>query len=360
MGGIGSIIGALAVLGGMLFLAGVGLVVVSASQGRPVRNGIMLSVVGLVFFLILSVVSNGILVVQPQQGAVIFNVLNGDLEDPPRFAGTHIIIPVMQEYTIYPLSQQEYTMASPEEAAGVRVGDDAVLARSFDGQEIQVDVTVIFRLDPTELNQVHRDWPAGYLETFIRPTVRSIVRDVVSGFQAENIYAGGRDALQQQIFERVEAAFSLQRGFILTNVLVRNITFAPQFADAIERKQIEQQELQRAITEAERVRTQAEGRANAAIEAARGEAAAILLRAQAEAEALRLVSEQIAANPNLIPYLYVQNLTDQVQIAIIPSNSPFLFDLDSFMSMGEGFVPPPVPELTLPSGTGSSVGEDDN
>lgn len=46
------------------------------------------------------------------------------------------------------------------------------------------------------------------------------------------------------------------------------------------------------------------------------------------------MSEQIAANPSLIQYLYVQNLSDNVNIALVPSNSPFLFDFESLARPG--------------------------
>ena len=72
------------------------------------------------------------------------------------------------------------------------------------------------------------------------------------------------------------------------------------------------------------------------------------IAAEAEAEALRLVSEQIAANPNLIPYQYVQRLSDNVGLALIPSNSPFLFDINTFTAL-EDFTAPDVPQITTPA-----------
>ena len=61
---------------------------------------------------------------------------------------------------------------------------------------------------------------------------------------------------------------------------------------------------------------------------------------------LRLVSEQIAANPALIQYQYIQTLGPNVRLITIPSNSPFLFDLNSLMETGDpDFVAPAVPEM---------------
>ncbi len=358
MGGISSVIGALALIGFLAFLAGVGIVVVSASQGRPVRNGIMLSVVGLVAGLLLTVVSQGIIVVEPQQTAVVFQTLTGNL-DEPRGPGTHIIIPVLQDATTYPIRQQEYTMADASEQMGQR-GDDAIVARTRDGQEVRIDVTVLFNINATQVNLIHERWQDTYLEQFVRPTVRNLVRNEIALYNAEAIYGVSRAELESRAEANIRLAFE-REGLNLTGFLVRALNFSPDFAESIERKEIEAQELQRAQTEAERVETEARGQADAAIEEARGDAQATILRAQAQAEALSLISAQIAANPALIQYEYIQQLSDNVTLALVPSNSPFLFDFDSIQNLPEGqgdFEAPTVPE-TIPLPT-PEPGDDNN
>lgn len=366
MGDISGIFQILALGGFLAMFGGVGLVVVAASQGRQVRGGVLLAVAGLVAGVSLLVVSQGLLVVAPTQRAVVFNVLSGDLERP-RESGVNIIIPGIQTPFLYPISQQNYTM-SDTQGEGDRIGGDAVEARSIDGQQVRIDLTLIFQIrnDAEALNQIHRDWfdqPGGYREGLIRPALRSIVRDVVATFEAEAIYGVGREDMQDEIERRVTESFDTF-GLQVTDLLIRNVNFTDQFTDAIERKQIEEQELERARTEAQRVEAEATGRANAAIEEARGEAEAVLIRARADAEALRLVSEQIAANPNLIQYTYVQNLSDNVGLALVPSNTPFLFDANMFQNLGEGFTAPDVPEDVdvgniLP-GAGDNSPSDDN
>ena len=127
-----------------------------------------------------------------------------------------------------------------------------------------------------------------------------------------------------------------EEGLILTDLLVRDITFTDEFAQSIERAQIAEQraaearfQVEQRRAEAEQARAVAEGERDAEIARAEGEAQAIILRAQAEAEGLRLVSEQIAENPELIQYEYVRRLADNINIALVPSSGPFLFDFDS-------------------------------
>ena len=168
--GISALIGAISLVGFLLFLVGIGQAVISASQGRSVRTGVMLSIIGLVLGLLFSVISSGIIVVRPQERAVVFNIISGDLSDPSLGSGTHIIIPVLQSATIYDISQQEYTM-SDISSEGDLTGQDAVVARTRDGQEVRLDITVIYSLNPDDVNQVHRRWQNRYEREFVRPTV---------------------------------------------------------------------------------------------------------------------------------------------------------------------------------------------
>jgi prohibitin 2 len=368
MGGLSGLVSAVALLGFLMFLAGIGLVVVSASQGRSVRSGVVLAVVGLLFGIVLSVVSGGILIVEPQQRAVVFQTISGVLETP-RGPGTHIIIPVLQNSTIYPIEIQEYTVAGTAEQAG-RTGDDAVQVRTIDGQEVLIDVTVFYRISPsqieilnqegevinvTNVNTVHINWQNRYEEQFIRPVLRGFVRDVVAGVRAEAVYATDRTRIQSQVEELMRQSLARQ-GFELTDLVIRNVTFSnAEFANSIEQVQIAERRaleaefrVQQEAQEAERVRVRAQGARDAAIAEAEGQAQAIVLVARANAEGLRLVSEQIAANPSLIQYEYIRNLAPNVNLALIPTNSPFLFDFDSLAQAQADFQAPPVPEPEIP------------
>ncbi|MCA9889361.1 MAG: prohibitin family protein [Anaerolineae bacterium] len=346
---ISSIFQILALGGFLLGFAGVAMVVASASQNRPVRGGVMTAAAGIIVGVLMLIISQGLLVVGPTERAVVFNTISGQLETP-RQAGISIVIPGVQVVTIYPVSRQSYTMSGNPQEGGPTA--DAITARSVDGQEVTIDMTVIFRLQDGEgLNTIHRDWsnePGGYLEGLIRPTVRSTVRDVVASFEAESIYGIGREQMDAEIERRLTEILN-DDGIIITDSLVNDVTFSNEFINAIEAKQVEEQQLERARTEAERRRAEATGLADAEIERSRGEAQAILVRAAAEAEALRLVSEQIAANPNLIQYTYITQLADNVNLALIPSNSPFLFDLNSFTEMDPNFVAPDVPDVVAPA-----------
>jgi regulator of protease activity HflC (stomatin/prohibitin superfamily) len=344
VGGISSILGTVAILGFVLFVAGIALAVVASSQGRKPGGGISLAIVGLIGGLLFSVLAQGIIIVEPTRVAVVINTLSGAVEEPRR-GGTHVIVPVVQQVaTDFPITQQEYTMSRTSDE-GSRGGDDSIEARTNDGQTVNIDVTVIFNVNGERANDLYRTWGQNYVQGFVRPTSRSIVREVVANFSAEQIYGEARAQLGDDISSELRASFESQ-SLSLTELLVRDISFSEAFTESIEQKVVAEQNLERARTEAQTAQTRAQGEANAAIAAAEGRAQATILQAQAEAEALRLVSEQIAANPSLIQYQYVQNLSDNVQLMLVPSNSPFLFDFNQLAQSNPNFAAPAATPTT--------------
>ena len=369
-----ALLGVLSVIGVLFWFAAIGGVILAgfnSSRGRAARPGIVLVVLGVIGGIIFTVVNQGLVLVQPNERAVVFRQiggrgLEGSLREEPLGPGLNWIIPFVETSITYDVARQNVTMAGTAAEAGGQAGvQSSVRGRSQDGQEVQVDVTVLYVINPLQVNDVHINWRRTFETNFIVAQTRSVLRDKIADFTAEAIYAGGRTAIQLSTADTLQPIFS-EEGFDLIDVLIRDVTFAPEFADAIERKQIAEQEAQRAVflvqeqeQEAARVIVEAEGRASAEIARAEGDATAIVIRAEgnaeaivieaeADAEALRLVNEEITKNPNLIQFRYITELADNVQLVIIPSNSPFLFDFQTLADQSP--LPPPAPVPSDESG----------
>lgn len=349
----------------LITLAGIVLSFWNASRGRKVRPGIILIVVGVVGVLVLAPLNAGLVLVQPNEVGVVFRqTASGDaslLE--PLQPGLKWVVPFVDQVIVYDVGQRSITMAGSSEFSqtGVMEGGErvypAVRAISSDGQVIFVDITVIFRIDKTQINDIHRSWRKEYVDGFIIPQARSAVRNVLTEYGAEEIYSGGRATLETEINDDLRDKYA-REGFLLTEVLIRDIEFSEEFANAIEQKQIAEQEARRAAfrvqqaeQEAEQARVEAQGRADAAVIAAEGQAKAIVLKGEADAKALDLINEILSKNPNLIQYEYINRLGDKVQIILLPSNSPFLFDIESMLDQAgyspvESPTPAPQPPAT--------------
>lgn len=212
-----------------LAIAGFGgfMIVQMLSRNASICGGVLITVVGLILAIVFFVIGAGVIEVQPNEVAVVFNVLSGDLAETPLGPGLHVIIPGIQEASIYSIAQQEYTMGGTV-ATGATRGDDAVVALTQDGQRVELDVTVIYRISPSNANVVHRNWQDRYENGLIRPALRNQVRGALTEFRVEQIYGTEHSELEQAVEDGVRNLIEPE-GFEVTNVLIRNITFSPEY-----------------------------------------------------------------------------------------------------------------------------------
>jgi len=371
---IPSLLGLVALVGVLIFLGGLFLAVNAMSRKQSAGLGTTLAIFGAVVALLFYTASQGVVQVGATQVAVVFQRIGGDsatnsLRATPLGPGVHIIIPITEEAILYSTETRNYTMSKTSNE-GSRGGDDSVEARTSDGQAVFIDIAVIYGIDISKVNQLHIRWQNRYEDGFVRPQVRSEARKIMANYAVSDIYTGAtlnasvagdaaRISKLPEIEEKIKSSLVPtfnENGLILQDVLLREITFSPEFIKAIESRQVAEQLAQQARLEADRVRTEAQGRADAAVtaaqgeskavvERAKGESEAIILKAEAEAQALAKVSEVLKANPTLIQWRYIEKLAEDVRLILLPSNSPFLFDLNSIQQQS-GITTGSAPEPT--------------
>jgi regulator of protease activity HflC (stomatin/prohibitin superfamily) len=225
---------------------------------------------------------------------------------------------------------------SVADTEGQNQGDDSIAARTADGQEIFVDASVIFAIDPSKVIDVHIKWQDRYADDLVRSQARGIVRDAVSQYNVGEVVTTKRFDLINVIRANMSQKLA-DNGLILVDFVLRNITFSPEYAASVEQKQIAEQQSQQAKfvveqkrQEAEQARQVAQGEGDAIVIRAKSEAEARIIEAKAEAEALGLISTAIKENPDLLTYQYISKLSPNIQTMLLPSNSPFLLQIPQF------------------------------
>ncbi|MBI2864913.1 MAG: prohibitin family protein [Chloroflexi bacterium] len=238
----------------------------------------------------LSLFSGSLVFVQPQQAGVVISVLTSDgYRDRPLRSGLRWIAPVLEQVKTYPISWQTYTMSGkPNE--GEKPGDDSIAARTSDGQEVMIDCSIIFQVDPEQIIRINIEWQQRYIQDFIRPLLRGVVRTQVSQYTVDEVNSSKRLDLERDVSEILREELR-EKGFTMDRFILRNITFSPEYAAAVERKQVALQMATENQHKAEQIRRLAQG-----------EASATLTKAQAQAEALQLLGQALAGNPNLLTY----------------------------------------------------------
>lgn len=140
-----------------------------------------------------------------------------------------------------------------------------------EGLIASLDVSVLYHLDPQRANEVYAQLgdDTQYEENVVSPLARSEIRDVVAGYSSEDLYTTRRQEISQEIMARLDEELG-RRGFILENVLLRDVDLPERIIEAIEEKLSAEQAaqqmvyvLQRETQEAERRRIEADGIAQA-------------------------------------------------------------------------------------------------
>lgn len=318
------------------WLAAVGVVVfiiVQASRGRPLPKGGVILLIVVVAAIALSTISAGLVFVEPdKRGVVISAIAPKGYREEALLPGLHWIIPFAENVVEYPISRQTYTMSiAPSE--GQISGDDSITARTADGQQIYVDASVIFSIDPEQVVRVHILWKNRYVDELVRAQARGVIRDVVSQYSVEEVVTSKRFEMAETLKTTMEAKLD-ENGLILVDFVLRNITFSEEYAASVEQKQIAEQTAQQAKfvveqkrQEAEQARQTAQGAADASVIRAKGEAEARVIQAQAEAQSMELISRVLQANPSLLTYQYISKLSPTIQTMLLPNESPFIFQL---------------------------------
>lgn len=200
---------------------------------------------------------------QVDAGFVGVKSLFGKVQNETISSGLSIVNPLI-DVTSIDIRTQNYTMSGVHDE-GTKSGDDAIKVLTADGLEVTIDLSVLYRVNPAETPKLIREIGINYEDKIVRPITRTRIRDNSVYYDAVALYSTKRDEFQSRIFKTIENDFK-QRGLILENLLVRNITLPASVKATIEQKINAEQEaqkmqfvLQKEKQEAERKRVEAQG-----------------------------------------------------------------------------------------------------
>ena len=209
---------------------------------------IALAVVG--FFLFMILTSSTFLTIDAGERGVIFRPFSTGLDKDNIYQpGFHVVAPWNSMY-VYDVREKQL--------------EEAMEVLSSNGLNIKVDVTVRVHPSYDAIGDLHEKFGKEYLNSLVRPEVRSAVRKVIGRFQPEELYSTKREEVQLMIAEDIDE--NLTKNYVtLKATLIRDIALPDRVVSAIEEKiqaeqaalkyeyilQQERKEAERKIIEAE-------------------------------------------------------------------------------------------------------------
>lgn len=189
------------------------------------------------------------------EGGVLFKTFGGGVYIEKTYTeGFHIIAP-WNKMVIYKTRQQKIS--------------ESMSVLSSNGLGIDVDLDLQFQPIHNKLPNLHQEKGIEYVTDVVIPAIRSATREVIGRYTPEEIYASKRQVIQDEILEETEK--ELEKQFVkVNNVLVRDIGLPAKIKNAIESKLEQEQQsleykfkLEKAQKEAEKVKIEAQGKADA-------------------------------------------------------------------------------------------------
>jgi len=235
--------------------------IVSARSDSPLHSyRTMIKTAGIIVVLIgMSIAC----VVQVEPGEVGVQKLFGKVNNDILESGLNVINPLVQ-VVMFDIKTENYTMSGVADE-GAKQGDDAIRVLTADGLEVVVDLTVLYKVIPAEAPRILKEVGTDYRNVIVRPICRTKIRDNAVYYDAVALYSTKRDEFQAKIFATIESNFK-ERGLLLEQLLVRNITLPASVKASIESKINAEQDaqkmqfvLQKETQEAQRKRVEAQG-----------------------------------------------------------------------------------------------------
>ncbi|MEA3289132.1 MAG: SPFH domain-containing protein [Campylobacterota bacterium] len=237
-------------------------------------------------------------------GEVGIKVTTGKYESDPLQPGFHLYIPVIQKVITVDTKVRLINYKTIEDMSGFDSGikiNPAINILDARGLPVSIELTVQYKLLPHGAPNTIATWGLSWEDKIVNPVVRNIVRNVVGGFNAEDLPMQ-RNAIATQIENGIRTEIESLEGkpVSIESVQLREIVLPQKIKDQIEKVQVANQESERvkyevlrAKQEAQKKAALAQGEADKNRIEAQGRADAVTIEADAQAKANKLVAQSL-------------------------------------------------------------------
>jgi len=277
------------------------------STGDPRRRfgGTVASIIGVLIIVISIIAGSFATIPAGHRGVVIrFSAVTGTILNE----GLQMKLPFFDSVVKMSVQTEKY--------------ETGAASASRDLQDVNTTIALNWRLEPSEAAEIYRTLGLEYINRIAAPAVQETIKQVTAKYIAEDLILK-REAVKDEIQENLSNRL-LERGIITETVSITEFQFSATFVAAIEAKVAAEQAVWEAKNKLERVKVEAQQ----AEAQAKGEADARIAKATGEAEYIRIVTEaQVAANqsisdsltPEILQYILLDRLGEEIKIMVIPS-----------------------------------------
>ena len=156
---------------------------------------------------------------------------------------TYFFMPFINDWHTFDTKLQNLEMTYDPNKGDRRTRDD-LLFKTIDGNDISLDVIIVYKIDPSKapyiLQHVAKD-DMDLRQKIVRTIARSKPRDIFGELKTEEFYvAASRGAQARKTKEYLQKMFK-PMGIVIEKVLTKDYRFNPKYQKAIEDKKVADQ-----------------------------------------------------------------------------------------------------------------------
>lgn len=204
----------------------------------------------------------------------------------------------------------------------IQVYETDASAVSKDLQTVRSKIAVNYRISTDSSPKLYKNVGTDYKTVLITPAVQECMKSVTAKYTAEEMITE-RAAVGDEVKSSLDAKLN-EYGIYIEKFNIVNFDFSEEFNNAIEAKQVAEQNLIKTQTEQQQAIVVAEADAKQKVIAANAEAEAILAEAQAQADANKLIEESLSGK--VLAYEQISKW-DGVMPKVTSGDSSLLIDV---------------------------------
>lgn len=185
----------------------------------------------------------------------------------------------------------------------------ATEAFSSDLQTVSVNLAVNYRVDTNMSYYIIKNVGKNFEDVLITPTVNEVLKSIIAHYTAEQSITN-RVTISESIIEGLNGKLN-QNGIYVSDINIIDFDFSDTYIQAIEAKQVAEQQKLKALIEQEQLTMEKSAQAErdiiaaeAALEVSKIEAEAVEFAGQKEAAANKAIAQSIT--PELVEYYKIQ------------------------------------------------------
>jgi regulator of protease activity HflC (stomatin/prohibitin superfamily) len=263
---------------------------------NPILRTLRLVAVGFGVLVVLLLVGNFATYVNPGHVGIVIHRMGGGVDSHPLGAGLHIRNPLITQIEEYPTYMQ--TLVLTHGASGDSPNNDEINVNSVEGQPMSMDVSMSFELDPLRVPSLYTTFRtdiATIQHSYVKQSIRQALQEVVGSEEIAAIM-GPKKAEVVGRTQKLLTDRLAPYGMVVKQFTVNELRAPQAVIDAINTKNVMQQQALTAQNELQKSMFQAQGDSIRA----QGRAKSITAEAEAQARANTLLAQSVT--PTLVQY----------------------------------------------------------